>query len=42
MAFHQIGASAQHVVEQAFAKNKNGVPMQWIIQSELAIIPKLS
>ena len=26
--FHQRGASAQQVVEQALAKNKNGVPMQ--------------
>ena len=42
MAFHHSGASAQQVVEQAFAKNKNGVPMQWIMQSVLAIMPRLS
>ncbi len=38
-ARHQVGALAQHVLEQACATNKNGVAKQCIMQRKLAAAP---
>jgi len=42
MNCHHIGASAQQLTEQAFAKNKNGVATQCIKHKVLAMIPTVS
>ncbi len=42
MSCHHIGASVQQLIEQAFAKNKNGVTMQCIKHRVLVIIPIVS